>query len=89
MSHGVDQGYSVPVGNGTDRSRTCDTCVMGRPTGFEFRRRKDGTVVITQHGRQAAVLRGKRAEQFMAKLGSDDQGLMARLTGNYKRGNER
>lgn len=86
---GVDQGYPVNVASGTDRSRTCDTRPMGKPTGFEFQRRKDGTVVITHHGRRAAVLRGKRAEQFVARLGSDDQSLMARLTGNYKRGNER
>lgn len=62
---------------------------MGKPTGFTFQRRKDGTVVITHHGRTAATLRGKKAEQFIAKLGGDDQGLMARMTGNYKRGNER
>lgn len=45
--------------------------------------------MITHHGRTAATLRGKKAEQFIAKLGGDDQGLMARMTGNYKRGNER
>ena len=51
--------------------------------------------MITHHGRQAAVLRGDRAEKFAAKLDaadvvvSDAQELMARATGNYKRGNER
>ncbi len=44
--------------------------------------------MITHHGRRAAVLRGKKAEQFLRKAGGDDQLLMARLTGNYKRGNE-
>jgi hypothetical protein len=63
---------------------------MRQPNGFSYVRRKNGDVVITHHGRQAAVLRGVRAERFVAKLsGSDPQELMARATGNYKRGNER
>jgi hypothetical protein len=63
---------------------------MPAPTGFAHSKRKNGEVVITHHGRQAAVLRGTRAEKFLARLASeDDQELMARFTGNYKRGNER
>jgi hypothetical protein len=63
---------------------------MAQPTGFSYVRQKNGDVVITHHGRQAAVLRGARADRFIAKVGeSDAQGLMARATGNYKRGNER
>ncbi|MDX2467379.1 MAG: hypothetical protein QNL12_08700 [Acidimicrobiia bacterium] len=62
---------------------------MGNPTGFEYRLRKNGSIAITHHGRPAATLRGTKAERFLAKLGSDDQGLMASVTGNYKRGNER
>ena len=63
---------------------------MPAPTGFAYTIRKSGEIVITHHGRQAAVLRGKAAEKFLARLGDpDDQELMARVTGNYKRGNER
>jgi len=62
---------------------------MGRADGFQYQQRKDGSIVITHYGKQAAVLRGVTAERFMEKLGSDDQALMARMTGNYKRGNER
>lgn len=52
--------------------------------------RKSGDVVISHHGRYATVLRGQRAEQFLARLtSSDTQELMARATGNYKRGHER
>ena len=52
--------------------------------------RKNGDIVITHHGRRAATLRGVRAEEFIDDVrGSSDQELMARLTGNYKRGNER
>jgi len=63
---------------------------MPAPTGFAYTIRKSGEVVITHHGRQAAVLRGEAAEKFLSHLGDrDDQELMARVTGNYKRGNER
>lgn len=52
--------------------------------------RRNGDVVITHRGRQATVLRGERAAEFVDDVGdSDDQELMARVTGNYKRGNER
>jgi hypothetical protein len=62
---------------------------MPRPTGFAWKRRKNGDVVITHHGRSATVLRGRKAAKFLAEVDSvDDQALMARLTGNYKRGNE-
>lgn len=47
-------------------------------------------VVIRHHGVTATVLRGARAKDFLAEAESGDaQLLMARLTGNYRRGNER
>jgi hypothetical protein len=50
---------------------------------------RDG-VVIFHRGRRAGVLRGRRAEEFLADVQvMDPQELMARVTGNYKRGNER
>lgn len=62
---------------------------MGRPEGFEYTER-DGEVVVRHHGRRATTLRGERAREFLAEVGSgDDQLLMARVTGNYRRGNER
>lgn len=62
---------------------------MPAPQGFEYHLR--GTdVVITHHGRKATVLRGRRAADFLADVEQGDgQELMARLTGNYRRGNER
>lgn len=61
--------------------------------GFSFQVRKTGDVVITHHGRVAATLRGRLAEDFRSDAAVADpddlQALMARLTGNYKRGNER
>jgi len=47
-------------------------------------------VIIKHHSARAVVLRGHRADDFLDKIGSSDgQELMARVTGNYKRGNER
>lgn len=63
---------------------------MAKPEGFEWSRRKSGDVVISHHGRVAVVLRGSSAEAFLADVADGDaQELMARATGNYKRGNER
>ncbi|GAB2575766.1 hypothetical protein GCM10027168_05920 [Streptomyces capparidis] len=63
---------------------------MGQAQGFEYARRADGSVVVTHHGRQAAVLRGGRAERFLGEVAAGDaQVVMARWTGAYKRGNER
>lgn len=62
---------------------------MPAPEGFTYERR-GGEVAIFHHGRRAASLRGAAAAKFLRKLESGDpQQLMARATGNYKRGNER
>lgn len=61
--------------------------------GFSFDLRKGGEVIILHRGRTAAVLRSRVALEFLADAESlappDLQQLMARLTGNYRRGNER
>jgi phosphoheptose isomerase len=61
--------------------------------GFRWRRNKRGEVQIHHHGTLAATLRGGKAADFVAEVegGSeaDAQHSMARVTGNYKRGNER
>lgn len=62
---------------------------MPDPSGFAYSVRGDD-VAITHHGRHATTLRGRRATDFLEDVESGDpQELMARLTGNYKRGNER
>lgn len=62
---------------------------MPAPTGFHYEV-EGGAVAIYHHGRRATVLRGRAAERFLAEImGRDPQQLMARATGNYKRGNER
>ena len=61
--------------------------------GFTWRQRKNGEVEVLHHGRLAATLRGADAQAFAQEMQGADlrsaQQAMARLTGNYKRGNER
>lgn len=62
---------------------------MPAPTGFSYAQRGED-VVISTHGKVATTLRGSRAAEFLAAVETGDaQELMARLTGNYRRGNER
>ncbi|MCK0111040.1 hypothetical protein MWU75_02645 [Ornithinimicrobium sp. F0845] len=64
---------------------------MGRqPEGFEYAVSPGGEVRIRHHGQHATTLRGRRAADFLEDVASgDEQLLMARVTGNYRRGNER
>ena len=61
--------------------------------GFSFTSTAKGTVFIDREGKRVTTLRADRARRFLAMAGSIDaegqQQLMARATGNYKRGNER
>ncbi|GAA1434469.1 hypothetical protein GCM10009616_28990 [Microlunatus lacustris] len=58
--------------------------------GFEYQVLGDGRVRISHAGRVAAGLRGAAATDFLEDVEKGDpQLLMARVTGNYKRGNER
>ena len=60
---------------------------------FSFHTTRAGRITITRDGRAVAVLRGASAQRFLAKANgatfAAQQQLMARATGNYKRGNER
>ena len=60
---------------------------------FTFRSVDDGTVRIAWHGRHVVTLAGSKAARFLARIADADpdgaQLLMARATGNFKRGNER
>jgi hypothetical protein len=71
-------------------AREENTAMSGAPEGFTYRLRKNGDVEVLHHGRPATVLRGAAAQRFLIDVDSDDpQELMARITGNYKHGNER
>ena len=60
---------------------------------FSHRVTKDRRVLVSYRGRQVTVVAGKAAERLIACLKSADaeaaQHLLARATGNFKRGNER
>ncbi|GAA1970139.1 hypothetical protein [Catenulispora subtropica] len=63
---------------------------MGTANGFTYDEHADGSVTILHHGRKAAVLRGDRAREFLDEVENGDaQLVMARWTGDYRRGNER
>lgn len=62
------------------------------PSGFTYRATALGVVHISRGGREVVTLRGAVAAKFLARAegaGADAvQLLCARVTGNYKRGNE-
>ncbi len=61
--------------------------------GFTYRVRKNGDVEIFHLGRLASTLRGSEADDVKQEAQEEGsavaQQLMARVTGNYKHGNER
>ena len=61
--------------------------------GFTFLETKRGGILIKRFGRGVATLQGSRARAFREDVEAlafdEQQQLMARLTGNYRRGNER
>lgn len=61
---------------------------------FNYRVTKDKTVFWDYNGRQVKVLKGTEAEKFLKRISAADnitdaQLIMAKITGNFKRGNER
>ena len=60
--------------------------------GFTYRATAQGDVRISRGGREVTVLRGAAATRFLARAQGASpaavQQLCARVTGNYKRGNE-
>jgi hypothetical protein len=65
--------------------------VPGAP--YAFRTTADGKVFISWQGRPVMTLKGDRAASFLKKIAGLDerrqQLIMARITGNFKRGSER
>ena len=60
--------------------------------GFSYRTGAQGSVHIARAGREVVILRANAAAKFLAKAQGASAGelqlLCARVTGNYKRGNE-
>lgn len=60
---------------------------------FNYRVTKDNTVFLDYNGRQVKILNGTEAEKFLKRIRAADnitgaQLIMAKITGNFKRGNE-
>lgn len=66
---------------------------MPEAAEFEWRSRGDAELTVSRAGRVVTVLRGEAAAKLAARLSASDaatvQRLLARATGNYRRGNER
>ncbi|MBI5930851.1 MAG: hypothetical protein HY862_16190 [Chloroflexi bacterium] len=60
---------------------------------FDFQITKDQKVLIYWHGKQIKILAGKAAQKFIASISNldeyDIQLALAKVTGNFKHGNER
>lgn len=59
---------------------------------FTFLVTKAGQVLVSRGGREVVTVSGRAAARLIPLLGIDDdtdQDLLARATGNYRRGNER
>jgi len=61
---------------------------------FSYRVTKNNTVFLDYFGKQIKMLRGKDAEKFLEKIQNAEdkqavQLILAKATGNFKRGNER
>ena len=60
---------------------------------FSYQTSKDGKVFLFYKGKRVKILKGSEAERFSAAVAgaseTEAQRLMAKLTGNFKRGNER
>ncbi|MFI8575500.1 hypothetical protein [Rossellomorea aquimaris] len=61
---------------------------------FRYRVNKDQSVFIEYEGKQVKILKGKDAEKFIRNVNAAEndkavQLIMAKITGNFKRGNER
>jgi hypothetical protein len=60
---------------------------------FAYRETKDSTVHISWYGKRVITLKGPQARKFLAKIvdleGKAAQLVMAKITGNFKHGNER
>lgn len=61
---------------------------------FSYKITKNNTVLIDYYGKQVKLLKGKDAEKILGKIKMAEnekavQLILAKITGNFKRGNER
>lgn len=61
---------------------------------FSYQITKDNSVFIEYHGKRVKILKGKEAEKLLERIEEaedekEEQLILAKITGNFKRGNER
>jgi hypothetical protein len=60
---------------------------------FSYKSSKDKKIFIYWYSKQVMILKGKESEKFLARIANTDfqesQLIMAKVTGNFKRGNEK
>ncbi len=60
---------------------------------FSYRATKDGKIFLYWRGKQIKILKGSAAQDFLADIADvdrrEEQLIMAKVTGNFKHGNER
>lgn len=60
---------------------------------FSYKVSKDNKVFIFWYDKQIMILKGKESEKFLARIqnanSKEAQLILAKVTGNFKRGNER
>jgi hypothetical protein len=59
---------------------------------FSYRAMKDGRVFLFWHRKRVKILKGQAAQKFLQDVANEDvketQLVIAKVTGNFKRGNE-
>lgn len=72
---------------------TIDSNKVLEENPFSYRTYKNGNVSISFNNQEVKILKGKIAERFLSQIESksefEEQLAMAKITGNFKRGNER
>ncbi|WPK11067.1 hypothetical protein R6U77_14380 [Lysinibacillus louembei] len=62
---------------------------------FDYQVTKKGTILISYKGEQIKIVKDKEAERLLTKIKAEEnnsaavQLLLAKITGNFKRGNEK
>jgi hypothetical protein len=88
-----DQPAGQPSATSVDASGTMTGQNLQEETPFTYRTSRDDAVTIFWSDRPVTTLRGKAAARFLSRVETlETEGAqleMARVTGNFKRGNER
>jgi len=60
---------------------------------FSYNASKDRKVFIYWYGKQVTILKGKKSDKFLERIekadSKEEQLIMAKVTGNFKHGNEK